>query len=97
MQDAKCKYFLAALVQHDQKKEARQALLTSKGLNKRPSESLPTRAEQLKSLATEQFDVLVIGGGATGISSYVNSLNNSNVLRTMNMNLNLMLNYYCLT
>ena len=41
-------------------------MLATKGLNKRPSEALPTRAEQLKSLATEQFDVLVIGGGATG-------------------------------
>lgn len=27
---------------------------------------LPTRDDMLKSLQTEQFDVLVIGGGATG-------------------------------
>ncbi|XP_052812932.1 glycerol-3-phosphate dehydrogenase, mitochondrial-like isoform X2 [Mya arenaria] len=27
---------------------------------------LPTREQQLKSLATEEFDVLVVGGGATG-------------------------------
>jgi len=32
----------------------------------RPTAPLPTRAAQLASLRTEQFDVLVIGGGATG-------------------------------
>ena len=32
----------------------------------RPTAPLPTRADQLASLRTEQFDVLVIGGGATG-------------------------------
>jgi len=32
----------------------------------RPTAPLPTRAAQLASLRSEQFDVLVIGGGATG-------------------------------
>lgn len=35
--------------------------------------SLPTRAEQLKSLQTESFDVLIIGGGATGTGCAVDS------------------------
>ncbi|CAL8097050.1 unnamed protein product [Orchesella dallaii] len=35
-------------------------------MNVRPKRPLPTRAEQLTTLETEQFDVLVIGGGATG-------------------------------
>ena len=35
-------------------------------INQRPKAPLPTRAEQLKSLREEQFDVFVIGGGATG-------------------------------
>ena len=57
-------------IKHDQNKEARQAFLSTQGLNARPSESLPTRAEQLNSLANDQFDVLVIGGGATGAGQY---------------------------
>ena len=35
-------------------------------LNKRSSRALPTRRELLNGLMTESFDVLVIGGGATG-------------------------------
>ena len=62
--------YVTALYKHGANKEARQAFLTTQGLNKRPSESLPTRAEQLKSLASDQFDVLVIGGGATGAGHY---------------------------
>ena len=58
--------YVSALVKHDQDKEARQSRLLAQGLNKRPSEALPARADQLKSLASEHFDVLVIGGGATG-------------------------------
>ena len=58
--------YVGALVQHDQRKEARQSLLASQGLNKRPSEALPTRSDQLRSLSSDVFDVLVIGGGATG-------------------------------
>ncbi|XP_076337853.1 glycerophosphate oxidase 1 isoform X2 [Tachypleus tridentatus] len=34
--------------------------------NQRPQTPLPTRAEQLKKLQETEFDVLVIGGGATG-------------------------------
>ena len=58
--------YVSALVKHDQDKEARQSRLRAQGLNKRPSEALPSRDDQLKSLASEHFDVLVIGGGATG-------------------------------
>ncbi|XP_030750431.1 glycerol-3-phosphate dehydrogenase, mitochondrial isoform X1 [Sitophilus oryzae] len=32
----------------------------------RPKRTLPTRAEQLRSLETDQFDIVIIGGGATG-------------------------------
>ena len=32
----------------------------------RPQAPLPTRAEQIAALRTTEFDVLVIGGGATG-------------------------------
>lgn len=35
-------------------------------LNVRSKRPLPTREEQLRSLEKDQFDVLVIGGGATG-------------------------------
>ena len=58
--------YVSALVKHDQDKEARQTRLKAQGLNKRPSEALASRADQLKSLSSEHFDVLVIGGGATG-------------------------------
>ena len=36
------------------------------GLNQRPTKPLPTRQEQLDSLKSNNFDVLIIGGGATG-------------------------------
>ncbi|KAH1001728.1 hypothetical protein HUJ04_005707 [Dendroctonus ponderosae] len=32
----------------------------------KPKKALPSRADQIKSLQTEQFDVVIIGGGATG-------------------------------
>jgi len=35
-------------------------------LNSRPTQPLPSRAEQIERLKTKEFDVLVIGGGATG-------------------------------
>ena len=37
-----------------------------KGLNVRPNRPLPARADQVASLKADEFDVLVIGGGATG-------------------------------
>jgi len=42
------------------------SVAASQSLSSRPSAPLPTRAEQLASLKTGEFDVLVIGGGATG-------------------------------
>ena len=39
---------------------------TANGSRTRPTAPLPTRAAQLASLRSEHFDVLVIGGGATG-------------------------------
>lgn len=41
-------------------------MAAAESLNVRPTRALPTREEQLKSLGSEPFDVLVIGGGATG-------------------------------
>ncbi|KAL1513288.1 hypothetical protein ABEB36_002713 [Hypothenemus hampei] len=32
----------------------------------RPKRPLPSRADQIKSLQTDQFDILIVGGGATG-------------------------------
>ena len=37
-----------------------------RGLNPRPKRPLAPRSDMLNSLKTEEFDVLVIGGGATG-------------------------------
>eukprot|EP00092_Neocalanus_flemingeri_P068932 GFUD01084346.1.p1 GENE.GFUD01084346.1~~GFUD01084346.1.p1 ORF type:complete len:724 (+),score=222.38 GFUD01084346.1:232-2403(+) len=58
--------YLTSVYNSDRKKEQVQQKLAASGLNKRPSKPLPTRADQLNSLANEQFDVLIIGGGATG-------------------------------
>jgi glycerol-3-phosphate dehydrogenase len=35
-------------------------------LNKRPTTQLPSRRDILKALEEREYDVLVIGGGATG-------------------------------
>ena len=40
--------------------------LASLNINKRVKSVLPTRKEQIKRLREDEFDVLVIGGGATG-------------------------------
>ena len=40
----------------------------------RPTKQLPTRNEQLKSLQENDFDVLVIGGGATGVGCALDSV-----------------------
>ena len=40
--------------------------LASQNINKRVKSVLPTRQEQLQRLKDDEFDVLVIGGGATG-------------------------------
>jgi len=58
--------YMSSVVTNERKKEQTLKNLAASGLNKRPSQPLPTRAEQLSSLASEQFDVLIIGGGATG-------------------------------
>ena len=40
--------------------------MTQLNINKRVKGVLPSRAEQLEKLKCQEFDVLVIGGGATG-------------------------------
>lgn len=40
----------------------------------RPTRHLPTRAEQLQSLKKESFDVLIVGGGATGSGCAVDAV-----------------------
>ena len=40
--------------------------LASLNINKRVKSVLPTRKEQIRRLREDEFDVLVIGGGATG-------------------------------
>ena len=49
-------------------------MLAGDHLKARPNKPLPTRSEQLKALEDEVYDVLVIGGGATG-SGIANSSN----------------------
>jgi glycerol-3-phosphate dehydrogenase len=39
---------------------------------------LPTRAEQIASLQSESFDVLIIGGGATGAGCAVDAATRGN-------------------
>jgi glycerol-3-phosphate dehydrogenase len=41
---------------------------------RRAKRQLPTRDEQIKSLQTENFDVLVIGGGASGSGCALDSV-----------------------
>lgn len=43
-------------------------LLTVKAekLTPKPKRPLPSRADQLKSLQADAFDIVIIGGGATG-------------------------------
>ncbi|XP_059090144.1 glycerol-3-phosphate dehydrogenase, mitochondrial-like isoform X2 [Tigriopus californicus] len=62
-------------------KEDRHARMTEehiekvkKGLIKRPKDELRTRPQQLASLKSDQFDVLVIGGGATGSGCALDSV-----------------------
>ena len=40
--------------------------LASQNINKRVKSVLPTRNDQIQRLKEDEFDVLVIGGGATG-------------------------------
>ena len=49
-------------------------MLAGDNLKARPTKPLPTRAEQLESLKSEDFDVLVIGGGATGTGCALDSV-----------------------
>lgn len=41
---------------------------------RRAKRQLPTRDEQIKSLQTENFDVLIIGGGASGSGCALDSV-----------------------
>jgi alkyl hydroperoxide reductase subunit AhpF len=43
-------------------------------LKARPNKPFPTRSEQLKALEDEVYDVLVIGGGATGAGCALDSV-----------------------
>ena len=43
-------------------------------LKARPTNPLPSRSEQLKALKEQEFDVLVIGGGATGVGCALDSI-----------------------
>ncbi|CAL4245006.1 unnamed protein product, partial [Meganyctiphanes norvegica] len=58
--------------QHTKRQFAR--VVASEGLYARPTKPLPTREEQMKNLRLEQFDVLVIGGGATGTGCALDSV-----------------------
>ncbi|KZS19393.1 glycerol-3-phosphate dehydrogenase, mitochondrial isoform X2 [Daphnia magna] len=49
-------------------------VLAADNLKSRPTKPLPTRSEQLKALEDEVYDVLVIGGGATGAGCALDSV-----------------------
>lgn len=51
-------------------------------LKARPTKPLPSRNEQLKALQTEAFDVLIIGGGATGTGCALDSVSRGNFYST---------------
>lgn len=57
---------LAQLLQQNYFRVAHADNIIRAELNKRASSALPSRQELLKGLQHEEFDVLVIGGGATG-------------------------------
>ena len=52
----------------------------------RPRGPLPSRAEQLEKLKTEQLDVLVIGGGATGSGCALDAASRGLKVRTNELN-----------
>lgn len=58
--------------QHTKRQFARVA--AAEHLNQRPNRPLPNREQQLKSLGSETFDVLIIGGGATGAGCALDSV-----------------------
>lgn len=49
-------------------------VVAANSLRDRPTRPLPTRSQQLQSLQEEEFDVLVIGGGATGAGCALDSV-----------------------
>ncbi|XP_063237646.1 glycerol-3-phosphate dehydrogenase, mitochondrial [Bacillus rossius redtenbacheri] len=57
-------YITWSLVAHDERKLG--PVVAAAASAPAPRRRLPTRAEQLHSLQTESFDVLVVGGGASG-------------------------------
>lgn len=44
----------------------------------RPKRHIPTREQQIKSLQTDSFDILIIGGGATGVGCALDSVTRGN-------------------
>ena len=44
---------------------------------------LPLREDLIKSMKTQELDVLIIGGGATGLGCAIDSVTRGNLLETM--------------
>lgn len=67
--------FMALLVSH----QARLALVAAEAELKAPfADELPPRQQQLAALQnTEEFDVLVVGGGATGVGCALDAVTRS--------------------
>ncbi|XP_065163150.1 glycerol-3-phosphate dehydrogenase, mitochondrial isoform X2 [Atheta coriaria] len=61
-----------AFLREDQ--DARWAVVNAQQQRKRIKRPLPKREEQIKSLQTESFDVVIIGGGATGAGCALDSV-----------------------
>ena len=59
-------YFLNTIFFHFLQRTQQHVLMANTHINKRVKGVLPSRSEQIDRLKNQQFDVLVIGGGATG-------------------------------
>jgi hypothetical protein len=61
-----CAQQIAALIVHSSRFQNRFSVSAVDAVNVRTHAPLPTRAQQIAALQSTEFDVLVIGGGATG-------------------------------
>ncbi|CAB4059279.1 glpA [Lepeophtheirus salmonis] len=56
------------------KKSLNHILKVNQSKNRRPKQKLPTRNENIASLKNKEYDVLIIGGGATGSGCALDSI-----------------------